>query len=699
MSGVSVGDTVVGCRIEAVAGRGGMGVVFRALQLSLDRTVALKAIAPALAGEEQYRARFQREARLAAVIEHPNVLPVYEAGELASGELYLIMRWVEGTDLRQLLASERRVSARRAVTLLVPVARALEAAHARGLVHRDIKPANVLVAAGEHVYLTDFGVARLASEEQGLTKTGAFVGTFAYAAPERMMGGADSGPAGDIYSLGCMLFEVLTGRGPFTRDSELATIQAHVNDRIPSARAEAADVPAALDEVVRRALAKAPADRFSSAGEMADAMEASLAAPGPASDLDPARTVRTESTNLRPPTVTQPPTAGPKATQPQTPAPAATQPRTTVLVETRRRPRWPLIGVGALLLGGAAAAVIAVASSGGAGPSGGTRPTGRRTGAGQQSTTAQTSQSAQTTGTQQTQSVATSSTPGPPIRTTPVGQLPDSDPPGALALVSAGAAVAIPSAGRVMIIRRGATTYPTAIVGADPSAIAADPSGRLWVTDTMSNDVRVIDPNTMRTIATIPSVGAPDAIAIGGGRAWIADRSTSTIRAVDLRTMRTAAGPIASGGRGPVALAYGPQATLWVVNAVSSTVTAIRGGRAGRAHRIAGGPISIAAGASGVWVGTQSGDAVPLSLTGAPAGKTLAFHAGAVLVALVANSLLVTTQDDGSISLLTASGPGSRTILSRMSLSPIQHPAALVCAPNLCVASDETTRQVVSAGF
>jgi serine/threonine protein kinase len=250
---VSVGDIVAGCRIEAVAGRGGMGVVFRARQLSLDRAVALKAIAPALAGDEQYRARFQREARLAAAIEHPNVLPVYEAGELPSGELYLIMRWVEGTDLRQLLARERGLSAGRAVTLLSPVARALDAAHARGLVHRDIKPANVLLTApSEHVYLTDFGVARLASEEQGLTKTGGFVGTFAYAAPERMTGGADSGPAGDVYSLGCMLFEVLTGRGPFTRDSELATIQAHVNDPIPSARADGVDVPVALDEVVQK---------------------------------------------------------------------------------------------------------------------------------------------------------------------------------------------------------------------------------------------------------------------------------------------------------------------------------------------------------------------------------------------------------------------------------------------------------------
>ncbi len=280
-AGVSVGDTVAGYRIDAIAGRGGMGVVFKATQLRLGRTVALKAIAPQLAGDPDFRARFQREAQLAASIEHPNVIPVYEADELDTGELYLAMRWVQGTDLRELLAIEHRLAPARAVEVLAPVAYALAAAHARGLVHRDVKPANVLIAEGgdgraEHVYLTDFGIARLADEERGLTRTGVFVGTLSYAAPERIQG-ERAGPAADIYALGCVLFETLTGRPPFNRATELATINAHLNEPIPSARGEVPEVPGALDEVVRTALAKQPTERFADAGQMGRAMEEAVA--------------------------------------------------------------------------------------------------------------------------------------------------------------------------------------------------------------------------------------------------------------------------------------------------------------------------------------------------------------------------------------------------------------------------------------
>ena len=195
MADLSVGAEFAGCRIEGVAGRGGMGVVYRATQLALDRLVALKVIAPDLARDESFRARFQREARLGASIEHPNILPVYEAGE-RDGVLFLTSRYVEGTDLRALLHHDGPLDPGRAAALLAPVALALNAAHQRGLVHRDVKPANVLIAAPgdaehEHVYLTDFGIARgegMAGGEMTMTRTGAFVGTLDYMAPEQMTG-------------------------------------------------------------------------------------------------------------------------------------------------------------------------------------------------------------------------------------------------------------------------------------------------------------------------------------------------------------------------------------------------------------------------------------------------------------------------------------------------------------------------------
>jgi serine/threonine-protein kinase len=255
-----------------------MGVVFRATQLALQRPVALKAIAPQFAADTDYRERFQRESHLAASIDHPNVIPVYEAGEV-DGTLYLIMRWIDGTDLRALLTTSGRLSPRRAISLLRPVASALAAAHRHGLVHRDVKPANVLIARGDeeyddHIYLTDFGIARR-SDGESLTGTGVFVGTVDYMAPERIEGGKGEAPC-DIYSFGCMLFEAVTGHVPFDRPSEVSKIFAHVNDPIPSAREEVHAVPAELDAIIQKSMAKRPEDRFGSAGELTAALRRAL---------------------------------------------------------------------------------------------------------------------------------------------------------------------------------------------------------------------------------------------------------------------------------------------------------------------------------------------------------------------------------------------------------------------------------------
>jgi serine/threonine protein kinase len=267
---LGLGSTFAGCRLESVAGRGGMGVVFRATQLALHRPVALKAIAPGLAADTDYRERFQRESHLAASIDHPNVIPVYEAGEF-DGTLYLIMRWIDGTDLRKMFKSSGGVSSLRALRLLRPVASALAAAHRHGLVHRDVKPANVLIAPGyeedeDHVYLTDFGIARR-TDGESLTGTGAFVGTIDYTAPERVEG-KKGDTSCDIYSFGCMLFEAVTGHVPFDRPTDISKMFAHVNDPIPSARAEVGGVPELLDEIITKSMAKRPEDRFGSAGEL-----------------------------------------------------------------------------------------------------------------------------------------------------------------------------------------------------------------------------------------------------------------------------------------------------------------------------------------------------------------------------------------------------------------------------------------------
>jgi serine/threonine protein kinase len=243
ISHLESGTALGGYRIDGVAGQGGMGVVYRATQLDLGRAVALKVIAAELADNLDFRNRFKSEAQLAASIDHPNVVPIYEAGE-ADGVLYLAMRYVEGTDLRTLVESAGRLDAERAVRLVWQIAGALDAAHRRGLVHRDVKPPNVLVAneGEEHAYLTDFGLTKNAAASGGFTRTGHFVGTPDFAAPEQIRGEHADARA-DVYALGAVLFHALTGRVPFPRDSELAKMYAHLNDPAPAASPLAPGIP------------------------------------------------------------------------------------------------------------------------------------------------------------------------------------------------------------------------------------------------------------------------------------------------------------------------------------------------------------------------------------------------------------------------------------------------------------------------
>jgi predicted Ser/Thr protein kinase len=278
-----LGASVAGYRVEAVAGRGGMGVVYLARQTALDRPVALKLIAPDLARDEAFRARFARESRIAASLDHPNVIPVYEAGE--DGErLFIAMRFVEGTDLSKMLAAHGALDPALAAELVAQAASALDAAHARGLVHRDVKPGNLLVAgegsARPHVYLTDFGLARRDGSSTALTTTGQWMGTPDYAAPEQI-DGYELDARTDVYALGCVLFEALTGTPPFGGRARMAKAAAHLHEPPPTLQSLRPDVPLAFEPVVARALAKQPDDRYASAGELgAAALAAAKATPG-----------------------------------------------------------------------------------------------------------------------------------------------------------------------------------------------------------------------------------------------------------------------------------------------------------------------------------------------------------------------------------------------------------------------------------
>jgi YVTN family beta-propeller protein len=271
-----VGTVLAGYRIERVLGRGGMSIVYLAHDLRLKRHVALKLLASELAQDERFRARFLRESELAASLDHPNVVPVYEAGE-ADGLLYIAMRYVVGTDLKALLRAEGALTPERALVLVGQVANALDAAHERGLVHRDVKPSNVLLTGRlgkEHCYLADFGLSTSASD-RSVADAKQIVGTIDYVAPEQIRGAEVDGRA-DVYSLACLLYECLVGDVPFRRPSDVAVIYAHLEEPPPKPSERAPALPAAVDTVLERGTAKLPDERWQTCSALLEAARAAL---------------------------------------------------------------------------------------------------------------------------------------------------------------------------------------------------------------------------------------------------------------------------------------------------------------------------------------------------------------------------------------------------------------------------------------
>src|ERR1022692_147184 len=275
-AGFAVGSQIAGYVLEEQIGEGGMASVFRAHDQRLDRAVALKILAPGLVTDEAYRQRFIRESRTAAAVDDPHIIPVFEAGE-AAGVLFIAMRFVRGGDVRSLLRRDGPLPAGRVAEIASQVASALDAAHRRGLVHRDVKPANMLLDAGaeagrpDHVYLSDFGLSKEPMAPGKLTATGQFLGTLAYMSPEQISGGPVDART-DQYALACAVFELLSGAPPFDDYSGMAVMYAHTSVPPPPLTSRRPDLPAGADQVFAKALAKAPADRYPTCREFAEAM-------------------------------------------------------------------------------------------------------------------------------------------------------------------------------------------------------------------------------------------------------------------------------------------------------------------------------------------------------------------------------------------------------------------------------------------
>jgi serine/threonine protein kinase len=336
------GSVIGGYRIDDVISRGGMGIVYRATSIALRRIYALKVVAPELAVDPQFRERFKREMRIAASLRHPNIVGVHHADE-QDGVLFFVMDYVHGTDLREILVQTGALDPERAGDLLAQFASAIDAAHAKGLVHRDIKPANMLVTVidgEERGYLTDFGLAKRSDKVGALTSTGAVIGTVDYMAPEQVTGNATDART-DIYALGCVFFQMLTGAVPYERQNSVATLFAHAHEPPPALPGELAEQYPNLVAIIDTAMAKDPGDRYSSAGDFARdaaaaligtryAGPATIVATGEATLTDTGTEATDPSSRpepLRPaaePTVRRP--VSPRATEPAAPGRAAAAP-------------------------------------------------------------------------------------------------------------------------------------------------------------------------------------------------------------------------------------------------------------------------------------------------------------------------------------------------------------------------------------
>jgi serine/threonine protein kinase len=350
---LETGSLVAGYRIDELISRGGMGVVYRATNIALNRIYALKVLAPHLAEDAQFRVRFQREIRIAASLHHPHVVGIHYAGD-HEGMLFFVMDFVTGTDLHQVLLKTGALDPIRAVDLLEQSASALDAAHGGGLIHRDVKPANILISVREgreHAYLTDFGLAKRSDAASALTATGMLVGTVDYMAPEQATG-APVDARTDIYALGCVFYRMLTGKVPYERENSLATLFAHVNEPPPPLQGAITDQHPDFARVIEKAMAKDPGDRYFSAGDLA--RDAAAVLEGTRYTGAPATVARGEATLRGTPPA---PTPTPAAVPAEQGTVVSRQP------DGQRRPRRRIAALGVLAVAVAVGAAVAVVES------------------------------------------------------------------------------------------------------------------------------------------------------------------------------------------------------------------------------------------------------------------------------------------------------------------------------------------------
>jgi serine/threonine protein kinase len=575
-----------------------MGVVYRAYDPRLKRTVAIKLIAPELSENASFRERFLAETELAASLEHPNVVPIHDAGEV-DGQLYIAMRYVEGGELRALLQKEERLEPGRAVAICRQVAAALDAAHARGLVHRDVKPSNVLLDRSEHVYLADFGLSRQLADSVQPDGRGFSIGTPAYAAPEVIEGGTVDGRA-DVYSLGCVLYECLTGEPAYSRDSELALLWAHIQEPPPKASERNPQLPVAIDGVVASALAKEPDERTATCGELVGAAREALGLQRPVTIRDRKALVFTavgvsiaaaaviagvllSQGSGRPGRPSTKPTLNLKVDSLQ-----RIDPKTNTLAATIRVDHSPVTvaaGAGWVWVGSVEdQSVLRIDPK--------TNAVTRRV------TTVGPDSIAATAG-----GVFVANTDGTLSRIDPSTLQIFSNAPNSgyrSVAVGEGAIWTVGYLGLVHVNRGGIVVRRVSPAGFDPFAVVTG-GGAVWVLDDKLRSLWRFDPRTDRLVKRIRLVFDPGGVAFGQSRVWVTNNSGDAVAEIDpavnriVRAVRV--------GDGPNGVAVG-EGAVWTANYRAGTVSRIDLQRRVVTETIKVGrhPTSIAVGEGGVWV-------------------------------------------------------------------------------------------------